>query len=58
MAITNKLIISKILGRIKNVEGEKINYTDILFNNPNILYEYLLEIYDMGTRKLPVKDYG
>ena len=45
MAITNKLIITKILGKIKEVEGEKLNYTDFLYNSPDILYKYLLEVY-------------
>lgn len=58
MAITNKLVISKILGRIKDVEGETIDYTDILLNNLDKLCEYLVEVFDNGVRKLPTKDYG
>lgn len=58
MAITNKLIITKILGKIKEVEGKKLNYTDFLYNSPDILYKYLLEVYENGKRKLPFQDYG
>lgn len=37
-----QIIITKILGKIKEVEGEKLNYTDFLYNSPDILYKLLI----------------